>query len=99
LDIYLEESNANSFYYGSEVFVNFAMLEMICPGDPKNAIDCIMKEIIKVSDIIITFIGNCMYLFVSDYLSNDKSEISLETIDMGQLPSISEIIIPYFVIR
>lgn len=99
MDIYLEESNANSFYYGSEVFVNSAMLEMICPGDPKNAMDCIMRETIKVSDLIIYFIGNCMSLFVSDYLSNDKGKIALETIDMGQLPSISEIIIPYFVIR
>jgi hypothetical protein len=97
MDIYLEDSNANSLYYGSEVFVNLAMLEMIQSGDQKMAIERLMKETTKVADLLINFIGNCMYLFVSNYFLNEKRKLLLDTVDIGQIPSFSEIVIPYFI--
>jgi hypothetical protein len=99
MDIYYEESNANSLYYGSEVFVNSAMLEMIYPGNQQKAIDCLIEETNNVSNLLIDFIGNCMFLFVSDFFQNEEGKIYLETVDVGKAPSISEIVIPYFVIR
>ncbi len=92
LDIYLANTNANSLYYGSEVAVNFSMLDMIDSYNHQQAFNKLFLETTEVVSWLVDFAQGYMSIIAKNYL-----DLSLEPIDIGVAPPINDIEIPYFV--
>lgn len=95
-DVYLARTNANALYYASEAVINRAFLEKIQPGNHQKALDRIAKETHFVVKNFLVFINGCMQLIAERYLLNEQGSLEREPIDMDYLPSIKDIVIPYF---
>jgi hypothetical protein len=93
LDIYLAETTGNSLFYASEVAINFSMLDMIDSCNHQHSFDKLFNETIKIVSWLVDFAVGCMNLITKRYYL----ALNYEPLDIGPVPTINDIEIPYFV--
>lgn len=96
LIMYLAENNGNTLYYFSEYVVNYALLEAIEKGDPGKALERLISESAKVVSWFNDLAGGIMAHITEEYLLEKDGKLSLEPIELGEVPIAEKVEIPYF---
>ena len=94
--MYLAENNGNTLYYFSEYVVNYALLEAIVKGDPGKALERLIDESAQVVSWFNNLASGIMVHITEEYLLGSDGRLTLEPIELGQLPVAEKIEIPYF---
>lgn len=96
---YLSDTFANSHWYSAEAVVNYALLELIEPGDPVKAIDLLIGDTTKVAGWIGRFVDRCIVaVFVKHFGSEFEVFGTAEETTIENVVHASDVRIPYYVI-
>jgi len=87
----------NSLFFSSELVVNHALLEIILPGQPQEAMERLFEESTKVASWFIDVISGCMTVIAERHFLDENSRLEMVAIDIGPVPAIDDIRVPYFV--
>ena len=96
LIMYLAENSGNTLYYFSEYVVNYALLETIEKGDPGKALERLISESAKVVSWFNDLASGFMAHITEEYLLEKDGKLSLEPIELGEVPIAEKVEIPYF---
>ena len=97
LDMYIAEQHINSLYYFAESVINKTMLHELEPNDLQSSFDKFHKDIVKVHRLLLTFIHNFMKVAVDRHFVMTDSNPVVEEIEIGELPSLENLRLPFFV--
>ncbi len=90
-EIYLSESQGNSFFYISDIIRLRTILEYTGKSDAKVAKETLFSEVLNIANLFIEFLYHCLVSMVDRH-----KNIKLEEIDIGNPPNINDITLPYF---
>ena len=96
---YVSEKRGNTHWYGAEVVVNYALLDMIDAENPEMAMDRIMDESLDVGAWIMDFIDRCIVAIVQKHLGFDFVSDSLEPITISNAPDPRDVSVRFFIQR
>ena len=97
LDMYIAEQHINSLYYFAESVINKTMLHELEPNDLQSSFDKLYKDIVEVHRLLLTFIHNFMKVAVGRHFVMTDSNPVVEEIEIGELPSLENLRLPFFV--
>lgn len=95
LEIFLSEHNANTIYAFSDDIVGRGLIDSINSDDKGKAMESFMNDTSRISGLISIFLGACMRLAISRNLLS-KETVKFDIVTLPNLPSWSEIKIPFF---
>ena len=93
---YLAETNGNTLFYFSEYSVNIALLELIAPRKPEKAMEALLDETREVVGLINEAAQGIMLEIANKYLQEDDGTFLMEEIDIGDVPNVEDIEVPFF---
>lgn len=93
LEFYLSEAQGNSLYYMSSSIQTLGILRKVSDTNYKTATDKLFKETLEVTGAFIQFFNHLLAALVDDL------SLTLEKIEIPDPPKISDIYIPYFIMR
>ncbi|KAF0190589.1 MAG: S-adenosyl-L-homocysteine hydrolase [Gammaproteobacteria bacterium] len=96
LVMYLGENNGNTLFYFSEYVVNYALLEVVDAGNPKEAIERLIDESARVVGWLNDFSAGVLAHVADEYLLDGDRKLPMEPIDIGQVSVAEQIEMPYF---
>ena len=95
-DMYIAEQHVNTLYYVCESVINKAMLHELEPNDLQSGFDKLFQDIVKVHQLLLTFIPSFMKIFAGRHFVRTESNPVLEIIEID-MPSIKDLRLPFFV--
>jgi hypothetical protein len=96
-EFYVSKSLANTHWYGSEVVVNYALLETIKAGDFTQAMEKLMDESLNVAGWLTTFVNHCIVTIVEEHLGFEFVSKNLEPTTIRNAPDPRKVSVPFFV--
>lgn len=91
-EIYLAESQGNSLFYISDILRLKTILEYTGNSDAKVAKEALFSEILRIAELFVQFIYHCLVAMIGNH-----ENIELEKVNIGNIPNINDISLPYFV--
>lgn len=94
---YVSKSRANTHWYGSEVVVNYALLETVQVDEPAEAMDRLMDESLNVGAWLSTFVDHCIVAIFEKYVGYEFVNKQTEPINIRNVANPLDVRIPFFV--
>ena len=95
LEVYLSETHANSRYVTSDIVTNLAMLGTTDLRDIQPRLDGLLREIGDIARAFIDVISEYLSIILQEVI--EKREVKRKEISIGEIPSLDEIRLHYFV--
>lgn len=96
LPIYLGETNGNSLYQFAEYAMNKALMDAINPVDAQKAFDQVVSETSSVVRWLNAFVQGLLFAILDRHLNVESLRSALESIDIGDVSTSTEIRIPFY---
>ena len=87
----------NCLFFSSEAVVNHALLDIILPGQPQEAMDRLFSESTEVASWFIDVISCLLEIIVQRHLLDNEGRLKMVPVDIGPVLSMDEVYVPYFV--
>jgi len=96
-DFYISEKRGNTHWYGAEVVVNYALLKMVEPDNPVEAMDRLMEESLDVAAWIMDFVDHCIVAIIEHHLGSKFVSENLKSVAIANPPDPRDVSIPFFI--
>ena len=87
----------NSLFFSSELVINHALLEIILPGQPQEAMDRLFEESTKVAGWFIDVISGCMTIIAERHFLDEDGGLEMVAVDIGPVQAMDDVRVPFFV--
>lgn len=95
--IVLSEANGNNLYYVADLVASYSMLNRIDSTDHWNAIDRLLRELIDLAQLVMTFRDACWIVVGDKYLREQGYGIPVQEVEIEDCPRIDEVEVPFFI--
>jgi hypothetical protein len=96
-DMYVSPMQVNSLFAFADSIANRAMLEAVCPGKPKEAIDVLFRETNVANGRMVSVITSLIKVCFGRHIEKSYYELPFRTYEMTNAPSAQEVGIPFFI--
>ena len=97
LTIYLHEQNGNSIYYFAEYLMTKALIDLISPTNPDDALNVLLSDMSAAIAWLNEFTQGLLFVLFDEFIGEARLRESIASVDVDAVVRSSDAKIPFFI--